>query len=122
MNKDTIEREAEEFIKEKYGIEVILELKEKNNVLKLLAERICRKLGYRIEELCENNRSQDLVHARYIAIYLISERYFLVKDELIARLFNMERTSVIHARKMFLILYKKDDNFKSNANYVKSRL
>ena len=64
---------------------------------KKLAEELCKACGYTLEQIKERTRKREIVNVRQQVIYALEKRNEKVTRAAIGRVFNLDRTTIVHA-------------------------
>lgn len=89
---------------------------------RLITDIVCHAFSIKEEELRSKSRERKFTEARYIVFNLIKKHFPTTSGVAIARMFNKDHATVIHASKMYENLYKNDRTFKLMALRIEALL
>lgn len=122
LTREQLEREVEQYVFNKYAISLKFQaVGYADNAVMKMAATAATLLGYTMNELGAESRERDLVDARYIVMVLINQNSKLT-DEVIARLFNLDRSMMHNARKVFSNMMETNEAFKNRVQVVVNQL
>lgn len=82
-----------------------------NKAILNLIDQFCKLYGCSWKDLVVRNRKDWLVECRYLLMYFLQRKYNL-SQSLIGRLFNLDRTTVLHGIHKIVGQMQSDKNFR----------